>query len=547
MRHEAGHAAVLTLAVGIGASTAVFTVISIVLRPLPVAEPDRLARLHLGDPQEDAWAYRVWEEIDRRSEDVFAGAFASSRTPFEIGASGESRFVEGLWVSGEFFETLGVQALLGRVFTLADDRYGCGVDGPVAVVSHRLWQDYFGGGGNVIGRQLPVNGTPFTVIGVTPPAFFGPTVGRTFDVAVPARLRIVGARSPGPAQQPVGALAARHAPPASVPTAQRGDGEEPMVLLPAGDGGGASMLWQRHRTSLLALLAVGGLLFVVACANIANLMLARGVSRRREVAVRVALGATPWQVARLALLESTLLSAAGGCSSWACRSARARSSSTCRRTGGSPPSRWRRHAARRCCAVWRRRCGPAASHPGRRWRSTGGRGCEHPLRVGPGDPRRTGSAHAGPRGDGGASRSWPFSMRGSTRTACCWFTPHAFGAVDAVSAEERLRRYDRIRAAGREIPGVSHAAVSFPTPLSANTWRAMLDPVDAPDIAEEERWVDAATVSPDWFATYGVPLLRGRDFRDDDQTSTRPVSIVNDAFVSRYFGDRFGIHWSRSS
>ncbi len=114
-------------------------------------------------------------------------------------------------------------------------------------------------------------------------------------------------------------------------------------------------------------------------------------------------------------------------------------------------------------------------------------------------------------------------------------TPHAFGA--AVSAEERLRRYDRIRAAVGEIPGVSHAAVSFPTPLSANTWRAMLDPADAPDIAEEERWVDAATVSPDWFATFGVPLLRGRDFRDGDQASPRPVVIVNDAFVTRYFGD----------
>ena len=178
--------AVLTLAVGIGASTAVFTVIySIVLRPLPVAEPDRLARLYLGDPQEDAWAYRVWQEIDGRSEDVFAGAFASSRIPFEIGAAGESRFVEGLWASGGFFETLGVQALLGRVFTRADDRRGCGVDGPVAVVSHRLWRDHFGGGADVIGRQLPVNGTPFTVVGVTPPAFFGPTVGRTFDVAVP--------------------------------------------------------------------------------------------------------------------------------------------------------------------------------------------------------------------------------------------------------------------------------------------------------------------------------------------------------------------------
>ena len=115
-------------------------------------------------------------------------------------------------------------------------------------------------------------------------------------------------------------------------------------------------------------------------------------------------------------------------------------------------------------------------------------------------------------------------------------TPHAFGAADAVSAEERLRRYDRIRAAVQEIPGVAHAAVSFPTPLGANTWRAVLDPVDALSLAEGERWVDAATVSPDWFATYGVPLLRGRDFRDDDQTSPRPVVIVNRAFVSRYFG-----------
>ena len=105
--------------------------------------------------------------------------------PFEVGAAGESRFVEGLWASGGLFQTLGVQALLGRVFNRADDRHGCGAEGPVAVVSHRFWQGHFGGGADVIGRQLPVNGTPFTVIGVTPPGFFGPTVGRTFDVAVP--------------------------------------------------------------------------------------------------------------------------------------------------------------------------------------------------------------------------------------------------------------------------------------------------------------------------------------------------------------------------
>ena len=253
-----------------------------------MAEPARLARLYLGDFQENAWAYRVWQEIDGRSEGVFAGAFASSRMPFEVGAAGESRFVEGLWASGGLFETLGVQALLGRVFTAADDRHGCGADGPVAVVSHRFWQGHFGDGADVIGRRLPVNGTPFTVIGVTPPGFFGPTVGRTFDVAVPLGCEsLVRGRRSVLDNQPLIPwlhITLRHAPSsrsgatpivrswqpaireAAMPERMTAAGRErylrePMVLLPAGDGG-ASTLWQRHWTTLLALLAVGGLLFV---------------------------------------------------------------------------------------------------------------------------------------------------------------------------------------------------------------------------------------------------------------------------------------------
>ena len=134
--------AVLTLAGGIGAGTAVFTLISgIVLRPLPVAAPDRLARLYLGDPQEDAWAFRVWQEIDSRSEGVFAGAFASSRIPFEVGAAGESRFVGG---------PLGEQRPLRHARGAGGARPRLQPRGRPARVRR--------GGADVIGRQLPVNG-----------------------------------------------------------------------------------------------------------------------------------------------------------------------------------------------------------------------------------------------------------------------------------------------------------------------------------------------------------------------------------------------------
>ena len=571
-------AAVLTLAVGLGASTAVFTVISgIVLRPLPVVEPDRLARLYLGDPSWDAWSFLVWQEVDRRSGDVFSGAFASSRTTFEIGASGESRFVEGLWASGGFFETLGVQAQIGRVFTRADDRRGCGADGPVVVISQRLWGDHFGGATDVIGRDLPVNGVPFTVIGVTPPAFFGPTVGRAFDVAVPlgCEALVRGRRSlvdnplvpwlhitirRRPAQSLGEATAVVRAWERAIRDAAMPEGmtaerylREPMVLLPAGTGG-ASPLWQTYRTSLWALLAVAGLLFVVACANIANLMLARGVSRRREIAVRVALGATPWQVGRLALLESALLSAAGG-------------------GLGLALGQW---TTRLLVVGLAQRTGEVFVDVSPDWRvvaftltGTVGAtllcGLVPALRAGRVAPQAALAEHGRPTGANtrfGLDRAilvgqvaMTFVLvvtaglfvrtfatlaaldAGIDRDRVLLVTPHAFGAADAVSAEERLRRYDRIRAAVRELPGVSHAAVSFPTPLSPNTWQGLLDPTDAPGLTDEERSLDVATVSPDWFATYGVPLLRGRDFREDDQTSPRSVVIVNDAYVSRYFGD----------
>ena len=570
--------AVLTLGLGIGASTAVFTLISSsALRPLPVEEPSRLARLYLGDQMGEWWANPVWREIEQRSDVAFDGAFASGRTTFDVAESGESRFIEGLWASGRLFETLGVQPVLGRAFTAADDQTGCGADGTVTLISHRFWREHFGGRTDVIGRSLSLNGVPFTVIGVTPQGFFGPTVGRTFDAAVPlgCEAAVRGSRSlldrPGPRWlnvtvrlRPEQSFAEATAMlrawqpgirERTVPAGMDAAGRErwlndPFTLWPAGTGG-ASALWQRHRTSLLALLAIAGLLLIVTCANVANLMLARGLARRQEIALRVALGATPWQVTRLVLLESALLSAVGG-------------------AVGLALGPW---VTRLLIVGLSQRAGEAFVDVSPDWRvgaftlavAAGATllfGAAPAVRAARADPRaplaeQGRSTHAGGRvspdrailvGQVAVSlvlvtvaglfvRTFTTLAdldAGIDRDRVLLITPHAFGKTAAVSPAEQLRRYERIREVAVRAPGASHAAVSFPTPLSPDTLRWQLQAADAPGLAEQDRWVTSTMVSPDWFATYGVSLLRGRDFRADDLTGTRPVAIVNQAFVSRF-------------
>ena len=572
---------VLTLGLGIGATTAVFTLISSsALRPLPVEEPDRLARLFHGDRLREDWTWPVWEEIEQRFG-RFDGAFASARTEFDVAASGESRFVEGLWASGGFFETLGVKPMLGRTFTAADDRPGCGADGPVAVIGHRFWREHFGGRSDAVGRPLPLNGTPFTVIGVMSPEFFGPTVGRTFDVAVPLGCETVvrGARSlfgnqwghwlnvifrlgPDQAFSEATAIVRTWQPAirdATLPDRMTAAGRErwlrdPMVLLPAGDGG-ASMLWRRHRTPLLALLALAGLLLVVTCANVANLMLARGLARRREVALRVALGATRWHVARLVLLEGALLAAAGGAAgllaaSWVTRLLVLGLSQRSGEVFIDTSPDWRVAAftlAVSAGAVLLFGAAPAVragrAHPraalseqGRLTCSAGRAAPDRAILVAQVAVSLVLLAAAGLFVTTFATLAGRDA--GVDRDRVLLVTPHAFGKAAAPSRGERLRRYERIREAVDRLPGVSHAAVSFPTPLSPSTWRVPLDPVDAPGVLEEERWIRAAMVSPGWFATYGAPVLRGRDFRADDLTGRRPVVIVNAAFVRRFMGER---------
>src|SRR5882762_2586097 len=177
--------AVLSLALGIGANTAIFSIIdSLLLRPLPVRDPGRLALVSdSASGHVRVWSYPIWMQIRQRSN-LFERSAAWSFTQFNLASGGETQPVDGLWASGSFFETLGVPAIVGRVLTDADDGPRS-PDGAVAVISYGFWQRRFGGALDVIGRSLRVETVAFTIVGVMPPGFFGPDVGRSVDVVVP--------------------------------------------------------------------------------------------------------------------------------------------------------------------------------------------------------------------------------------------------------------------------------------------------------------------------------------------------------------------------
>src|ERR1700730_16743329 len=179
--------AVLSLALGIGANTAMFSLVnSLLLRTLPVREPGRLVTVRSHEPEGfPEWSYPVWDEVRQRPQ-LFDGVAAWSPTvPANVTTNGDTQKADGLFASSSFFETLGVPAFIGRTFSGADDRRGGGPDGPVAVISYGFWQRRFSGSASAIGSTVTLENVPFTVVGITPPDFFGADVGRTFDVIVP--------------------------------------------------------------------------------------------------------------------------------------------------------------------------------------------------------------------------------------------------------------------------------------------------------------------------------------------------------------------------
>lgn len=336
--------AVLMLALGIGANTAIFQLINAVrLRTLPVKNPQELCEVRIADMTgaRGSWSSwhstttnPLWEQI-RDNQQSFSGAFAwGSERWVNLASGGEARFAQALWVSGDFFKTIGVEPILGRVFTTGDDRRGG--TSSIAVISYSFWRREFGGDPSVIGKTLKLEGHPFEIIGVTPASFFGLEVGQSFDVALPICaeqtlygensrlddgtewwLSVAGRLKPGWSLEQATA---------SLNTISSGVFEKSLTSnYPAEDvekylafklkaepmARGVSQLRETYGDPLWLLLAIAGLVLLVACANLANLTLARAGAREREIAVRLALGASRGRLIRQLLVESLLLAAGG--------------------------------------------------------------------------------------------------------------------------------------------------------------------------------------------------------------------------------------------
>jgi predicted permease len=343
--------AVLTLALGIGGTTAIFTLMhAVMLRSLPVSDPSRLYRIGDGDsccvqggPQ-DRWGMFSFPLFERLKAEL---PEFEALTAFQAGGprvsvrrqdvEATSRPLRSQFVTGNYFSTLGVGAFGGRVFTAADDTPAAA---PVVVISHHVWQGAYGGDRSIIGGTLFIEGHAFSVVGVTPPGFFGETLrGDPPDLWIPlqkepqisgdtsilrqpvaAWLRVIGRLRPGATTEGMSArltgvlhqwMQHDSGYPANwMPDVIQSLPRQAITVVPAGAGVG--IMKEQYGRSLQILLGVCGLVLLIACANVANLLLARGVARRSQTAIRLAMGASRRRIVTQALAESILLAVAGG-------------------------------------------------------------------------------------------------------------------------------------------------------------------------------------------------------------------------------------------
>src|SRR5579884_3544535 len=581
-------AAVLTLALGIGGTTAIFTLIhAVMLRSLPVSDPARLYRIGDGDdccveggPQ-DRWgmfSYPLYERLKTEVPEFEAiTAFQAGGARFGVrrqGVETAARPLRSEYVTGSYFSTLGIGAFGGRVFTEDDDRPGAA---PVVVISHHLWQSTYGSDPSIVGSTFIVEGHPFTVIGVAPPGFFGETLrsdppdmwvplqqepllagdGSILKQPISAWLRVIGRLRPGAtingmAPRLTGVLRQwmQHDsgyPANWMPDIIRMLPRQTIAVVPA--GAGVAVMKEEYGRSLNILLAVCGLVLLIACANVANLLLARAVARRAQTAVRLAVGATRRQIVTQALIESVLLAIAGGVAGLAVAvgAAKLLLALAFRSVHFLPvntePSLVVLAFAFALALLTGIIFGAAPA-----WFATR----TDPVEALRGAGRSTSDQSSFARkallilqatlsivlvaGATMLGRSLnklehqDFGYRLANRVVVSINRPPA-----TYTQPQLASLYRQIEQRLDNLPGVQGSGLALYNPLTDNWGElVLLAGHPAPKMSEEagSSW---DRVSANYLQNFGIALLRGRNFTAADNENTAPVAIVNEAFVKRFF------------
>ena len=572
-------AAVATLALGIGATTAIFTVIdAVMLRRLPVDRPEELTTVQIQRPGQAAatgFTNALWEAI-RDQQDVFSAAFASSSRgpmPLTFASGGATEVIQALVASGDMFRALGTTPAVGRLFTIDDDRR----DRPsVVVLGYGFWHSRFNGSPEAIGSAVTLNGHAFTVIGVTPPGFFGVNVGRNFDIAIPLAtaalfdpqnlesrgrwwLGIMGRRNPG---VPLDRIQARldtlsasvmaDALPAGNRTTQQEFLKRRLVVAPGGSG--TSILRNQFQLPLQVLMALVVVVLLVGSANIASLLLARGTTRGKEMATRSALGGSRWRLTRQLLTEATLLAIAGAAAGLLLARWGAALLVASLSTADNPLYVDLSVSGRVLgftVAVTLATLGAIAVMPALRVTRTA---LAPSMKTRSAETNRSKFRLGKMIVGGQVALSLMLLIGGGlllrtfikltaldlgfdrTNVVVVSGRPPRIGAEGTMpSPAERAAAYDQIAERLRTFPGIQSVARAFTTPIGDDNWvnSIQVDTSGAPGPEDASCYFNY--VGPAYFATLRIPLLTGRDFSPHDSRDAPAVAIVNEALARKFF------------
>src|ERR1700722_14700330 len=564
--------AILSLALGIGANTAIFSLIdSVMLKPLPVTHPEQLQQVW-NDENQGYYTNPLWEQI-RDRQDVFSGASAFASTRFNLAVGGEARSVWGCLTGGQFFETLGVYPFIGRTYSPLDDKRGCPA---TAVLSYSFWQKEYGGNPNVIGKTISLDSHPFEILGVAQPGFTGIDVGRSVEIFAPLCaepilrgentaldrrtnwwMQIIARPKPGMTPAQISARLWTLSPgimEATQPASYRSGLKEQFLnqklsVIPAANG--LSSIRAQYRQALLTLLVVVGVVLLIACANVANLLLARGAARQREIAIRMALGSGRGRLIRQLLTESLLLSLLGAAlgilfAQWGSRLL----------LGFLASSRFpvylelaldlRVLAFTAVIAIltgllfglapaWRgTRVQPQSAM------KTNARGVIEGSKFGLGKALVMLQVALSLVLVVGAGLMLSTFVKLSTLNPGFEQSRVLLVQVALRNAhypvERRLPTYRQIVENLRAFPGPSSASGSDTTPISGSIWGGDISVAGYVPKSRKDKSIYVNQVTTRFFETMGTPLLAGRDFNNHDMLTSPKVAIVNQSMATKFFG-----------